>query len=65
MAYRYFLGFGFHTEVPYFFIFSKSCVRRFQDSDILKQIFYRILKEIIDHGLLSEGNLFVEELEEA
>lgn len=60
MAYRWFLGFGFHTEVPHFSTFGKNYVRRFQDSDIFEQIFYRILKEIIDHGLLSEEHVFID-----
>ena len=29
MAYRWFLGFGFHTEVPHFSTFGKNYVRRF------------------------------------
>ncbi len=45
MAYRWFLGFGFHTEVPHFSTFGKNYARRFQDTDIFEQIFYRILKE--------------------
>ena len=60
MAYRWFLGFGFHTEVPHFSTFGKNYVRRFQDSDIFEQIFYRILKEIMDHGLLSEEHVFID-----
>ena len=30
MAYRWFLGFGFHTEVPHFSTFGKNYARRFQ-----------------------------------
>jgi len=44
MAYRWFLGFGFHTEVPHFSTFGKNYDRRFQDTDIFEQIFYRIFK---------------------
>jgi len=29
MAYRWFLGFGFHTEVPHFSTFGKNYVHRF------------------------------------
>jgi transposase len=60
MAYRWFLGFGFHTEVPHFSTFGKNYVRRFQDSDIFEQIFYHILKEIMDQGLLSEEHVFID-----
>lgn len=60
VAYRWFLGFGFHTEVPHFSTFGKNYVRRFQDSDIFEQIFYRILKEIADKGLLSADHVFID-----
>lgn len=60
MAYRWFLGFGFHTEVPHFTTFGKNYVRRFQDTDVFEQIFYRILKEIMDRGLLSEEHVFID-----
>ncbi|SFM37889.1 Transposase [Psychrobacillus psychrodurans] len=60
VAYRWFLGFGFHTEVPHFSTFGKNYVRRFQDSDIFELIFYRILKEIADKGLLSADHVFID-----
>lgn len=60
MAYRWFLGFGFHTDVPHFSTFGKNYARRFQETDIFEQIFYHILKEIMDHGLLSEDHLFID-----
>ena len=60
VAYRWFLGFVFHTEVPQFSTFGKNYVRRFQDSDIFEQIFYRILKEIADKGLLSADHVFID-----
>lgn len=60
MAYRWFLGFGFHTEIPHFSTFGKNYERRFQDTDIFEQIFYRILKEIMDCGLLSEDHIFID-----
>ena len=60
MAYRWFLGFGFHTEVPHFSTFGKNYVRRFEDTDIFEQIFYRILKEISDKGLLSPDHVFID-----
>jgi len=60
MAYRWFLGFGFHTEVPHFSTFGKNYVRRFQDTDIFEQIFYRILKEIMHQGLLHADHLFID-----
>ena len=60
VAYRWFLGFGFHTEVPHFSTFGKNYTRRFEDTDIFEQIFYRILKEIVDAGLLSADHIFID-----
>lgn len=60
MAYRWFLGFGFYTEVPHFSTFGKNYQRRFQDTDLFEQIFYHILKEIADQGLLSADHVFID-----
>ncbi|VDG97162.1 Transposase domain (DUF772) [Lysinibacillus sphaericus] len=60
MAYRWFLGFGFHTEGPYFSTFGKNYVRRFADTDLFEQIFYRVLKEVADRGLLSSEHVFID-----
>jgi transposase len=60
MAYRWFLGFGFYTEVPHFSTFGKNYARRFKDTDLFEQIFYRILKEIMEKGLLSADHIFID-----
>lgn len=60
VAYRWFLGFGFYTEVPHFSTFGKNYQRRFQDTDLFEQIFYRILKEIAEKGLLSPEHIFID-----
>ena len=60
MAYRWFLGFGFYTEVPHFSTFGKNYVRRFQDTDLFEQIFYRILKEVTDRNLLRADHVFID-----
>lgn len=60
VAYRWFLGFGFYTEVPHFSTFGKNYERRFKDSDLFEQIFYQILKEITDKGLLSAEHVFID-----
>ena len=59
MAYRWFLGFGFHTEVPHFSTFWKNYVRRFTDIDLFEQIFYSVWKEVADRGLLSPDHVFI------
>ncbi len=33
MAYRWFFGFGFYTEIPHLSTFGKNYARRFQDTD--------------------------------
>ncbi len=60
MAYCWFLGFGFHTEVPHFSTFGKNYARRFQDTDVFEQIFYRILKAIMKKGLLHADHVFID-----
>ncbi|WP_143020594.1 transposase, partial [Bhargavaea beijingensis] len=41
LAYRWFLGFGFYDKVPHFSTFGKNYERRFKDTDLFEQIFYR------------------------
>lgn len=60
VAYRWFLEFGFYTEVPHFSTFGKNYERRFKDTDVFEQIFYGILKEIADLGLLSADHVFID-----
>ena len=60
IAYRWFLGFSFYTEVPHFSTFGTNYERRFENTDVFEQIFYRILKEIVDAGLLSADHVFVD-----
>ncbi|NRD80993.1 IS1182 family transposase [Bacillus sp. BRMEA1] len=60
LAYRWFLGFGFHDKVPHFSTFSKNYDRRFKDTDLFEQIFYRILKEAADKKLISAEHIFID-----
>jgi transposase len=60
MAYRWFLGFGFYTEVPHFSTFGKNYERRYHETGVFEDIFYHILKEIMDRGLLSADHVFVD-----
>jgi transposase len=59
VAYRWFLGFGFYDKVPHFSTFGKNYERRFKDTDLFEQIFYRILKEASDKNAASDRNGFV------
>ncbi|MCM3527652.1 IS1182 family transposase [Cytobacillus oceanisediminis] len=60
MAYRWFLGYGFHDKVPHFSTFGKNYERRFKDSDLFEQIFYRILKTAAEKNLISAEHVFVD-----
>ncbi|MEI4791400.1 transposase, partial [Bacillus sp. FJAT-53060] len=41
VAYRWFIGYGFSEKIPHFSTFGKNYVRRFHDTDLFEQIFYR------------------------
>lgn len=60
MAYRWFLGYGFHDKIPHFSTFGKNYERRFKDTDLFEQIFYRILKEAADRKLISPEHIFID-----
>ncbi|MEH7334508.1 IS1182 family transposase [Neobacillus drentensis] len=60
LAYRWFLGFGFYDKVPHFSTFGKNYERRFKDTDLFEQIFYRILKEASDRKLISSEHVFID-----
>jgi transposase len=60
MAYRWFLGYGFHDKIPHFSTFGKNYERRFKDTDLFEQIFYRILKEAADKKLISAEHIFID-----
>lgn len=59
IAYRWFLGFGFHDKVPHFSTFGKNYERRFKNTDLFDQIFYRILKQAAEKKLISSEHVFI------
>jgi len=60
LAYRWFLGFGFHDKVPHFSTFGKNYERRFKDTDIFEQIFYLILREASEKKLIRSEHVFID-----
>jgi transposase len=60
MAYRWFLGYGFYDTVPHFSTFGKNYERRFEDTGIFEQIFYRILNEAAEKKLISSEHVFID-----
>jgi transposase len=60
MAYRWFLGYGFYDTVPHFSTFGKNYERRFEDTGLFEQIFYRILNEAAEKKLISSDHVFID-----
>ncbi|MBP3815633.1 MAG: IS1182 family transposase [Firmicutes bacterium] len=60
MAYRWFLGLGFHDPVPHFSTFGKNYKRRFEGSDLFEQIFEKILFRCMTEGLVDTDTIFVD-----
>ncbi len=58
MAYRWFLGYGFYDKVPHFSTFGKNYERRFKDTDLFEQIFYRILRTAAERNIYSVRSMF-------
>lgn len=52
VAYRWFIGYGFSEKIPHFSTFGKNYIRRFHDTDLFEQIFYRTLREAMKKGLV-------------
>lgn len=60
MAYRWFLGLGFHDQVPHFSTFGKNYKRRFEGTDLFEQIFEKILFQCMKQGLVDTNTIFVD-----
>ncbi|MGM8216845.1 IS1182 family transposase [Bacillaceae bacterium W0354] len=60
VAYRWFIGYPLSKDIPHFSTFSKNYERRFRDTDIFEQIFYRILKEAMQKGLVDPDVAFID-----
>ena len=60
LAYLWFLGFRFYDKVPHVSTFGKNYERRFKETDLFEQIFYRILKQVAERGLLRAEYVFID-----
>ncbi|MBP3898010.1 MAG: IS1182 family transposase, partial [Mogibacterium sp.] len=60
VAYRWFLGLGFHDPVPHFSTFGKNYKRRFEGTDLFEQIFEKILYQCMKEGLVDTNTIFVD-----
>ncbi|WP_436627915.1 transposase [Bacillus altitudinis] len=59
VAYRWFIGYGFSEKIQHFSTFAKSYVKRFHDTDLFEQIFYRILREAMKKCLVDPSIAFI------
>lgn len=60
VAYRWFLGYGLTEKIPHFSTFGKNYVRRFENTNLFEKIFYHILQQAMDRGLVDTGTLFID-----
>jgi len=59
-AYRWFLGLSLEDHVPHFSTFGKNYTRRFKGTDLFEQIFFGILTQAIEAGLVNSRTVFVD-----
>lgn len=59
-AYRWYIGYNMHEQLPHFSTFSKNYTRRFKDTDLFETIFARILNEVNKYGFIDEENIFID-----
>lgn len=60
VAYRWFLGLGFHDKVPHFSTFGKNYKRRFEGTDLFEEIFTEILMQCMKNRFISTDTVFVD-----
>ena len=60
VAYRWFLGLDMMDSVPHFSTFGKNYTRRFKDTDLFEQIFFRIFEEYMKYKLVDTDEIFVD-----
>ena len=60
VAYRWFLGLAMQDEVPHFSTFGKNYSRRFEGTDLFEQIFYGILAQAMEAGLVDTRKVFID-----
>lgn len=59
-AYRWFLGYGLHEEIPHFSTFGKNYVRRFEGTKLFETIFNKILMQGVEFGYVDPTVVFVD-----
>ena len=59
-AYRWYIGYNMHEQLPHFSTFSKNYARRFKDTDLFEKIFAKILNEVNRYGFIDDENIFID-----
>lgn len=59
-AYRWFLGLTLDDKVPHFTTYGKNYSRRFQDKQVISEIFNQVLHQALMAGLIDPSEIFVD-----
>ena len=60
VAYRWFLGLTLDDKVPHFTTYGKNYSRRFQDKELISEIFSQVLSQALYAGLMDPSEIFVD-----
>ena len=60
VAYRWFLGLTLDDKVPHFTTYGKNYSRRFQDKELISEIFSQVLSQALYAGLIDPSEIFVD-----
>ena len=60
VAYRWFLGLTLDDKIPHFTTYGKNYSRRFQDRELISEIFSQVLNQALCAGLIDPSELFVD-----
>lgn len=60
MAYRWFLGYSISEAIPHFSTFSKNYERRFKNTEVFNNIFFKILKIAEANNLIYAENVYID-----
>lgn len=60
MAYRWFLGLTLENKVPHFATYGKNYARRFQEKELIEQIFSHVLNQVMRAGLIDPSEIVVD-----
>ena len=59
-TYRWFLGLSLNDKVPHFTTYCKNYNRRFQDKEVIEEIFHYVLSIVWGQGLIDPTEIFID-----